>query len=129
MIKSTKSLLVMTAAIELLGGVLLLAVPSWGSKALLGAELDSPQSLMVARIGGAALLAIGVSCWQFRNQSQHAKGLIAGLLTYNVGYFILLLYAGMVDRMSGIGIWPTVGLHIGLSVWCVERLRALAVNR
>ena len=126
---SIKSLLAVTAAIELVGGMLLLAVPSWASKLLLGAELDSPQSLMVARIGGAGLLAIGVSCWQSRNLDRHAKGLIAGLLVYNVSYVGLLLYAGMVERMPGIGVWPTIILHIALTVWCVARLRALPVIR
>ena len=129
MFTNTKSLLVVTAAIELAGGFLLLIVPSWTAKLLLGAELGSPESLMVARIGGAALLAIGVSCWQCRNHDRHAMGLIAGLLTYNASYVVLLLYAGMVDKMPGIGIWPTIGLHIALSVWCVARLRALPVDR
>jgi hypothetical protein len=129
MLTSTKSLLVVTAAIEFAGGMLLLMVPSWTAKLLLGAELVSLESLVVARIGGAALLAIGVSCWQFRNHDRHAMGLITGLLVYNAGYVVLLLYAGMIDKMPGIGIWPTIGLHIALSIWCVARLRALPVDR
>ena len=84
MLTSTKSLLVVTAAIELMGGLLLLLVPSWAAKLLLGAGLESPESLMVARIGGAGLLALGVICWQCRNHDRHAMGLIAGLLTCNV---------------------------------------------
>ena len=40
-----------------------------------------------------------------------------------------MLYAGLVEKMPGIGIWPTVVLHIALSVWCIARLRALPVSR
>ena len=49
--------------------------------------------------------------------------MIAGLLAYNAAVAALLLHAGAVDRMDGIGIWPTAGLHAALSVWCAARLR------
>ena len=124
MLTNTKSLLVVTAGVELAGGILLLALPSLTSKLLLGAELGSPESIFVAKIGGAALLSIGVTCWLGRNIDRHALGLVAGLLVYNAAYVVLLLYAGVFDKMPGVGIWPTIGLHSALFIWCVARLRA-----
>jgi hypothetical protein len=124
MLTNTKSLLVVTAVIELVGGILLLVMPSLTAKLLLGAELGSPESVLVAKIGGAALLSIGVMCWLGRSHDRHAIGLVAGLLVYNAAYVVLLLYAGVVDKMTGVGIWPTIGLHSALFIWCVARLRA-----
>lgn len=125
MLSNTKSLLVVTAVVELVAGIVLLITPSLASKLLLGAGLGSPESVLVGKIGGAALLAIGLSCWLSRNHDRdgQAIGLVAGLLVYNAAIVVLLLYAGVVDKMHGVGIWPTIGLHSALSIWCVARLR------
>jgi hypothetical protein len=42
---------------------------------------------------------------------------------YNAATLVLLLYAGVVDKMHGVGIWPTIGLHSALLIWCAARLR------
>lgn len=125
MLSNTKSLLVVTAVIEAVAGVLLLLMPSLASKLLLGAGLVSPESVLVGKIGGAALLAIGLSCWLSRNHDRdgQAIGLVAGLLVYNAAVVLLLLYAWVVDKMHGVGIWPAIGLHSALLIWCVARLR------
>jgi hypothetical protein len=121
-----KSLLVVTAVLESATGIALLAVPSLTSGLLLGAGLGSPESLLVARIAGAALLSIGVACWLGRNQVRdgQATALVAGLLVYNATAAALLLYGGVADRMRGVGIWPAFALHSAMSVWCAARLRA-----
>jgi len=124
MLLNTKSLLVVTAFIELGAGILLLVAPSLASQILLGAGLGSPEAALVARIGGAALLSIGLVCWLGRNHDRkQAIGLVAGLLVYNAAVVVLLLYAGMVAKMPGVGIWPATGLHSALLIWCAARLR------
>jgi hypothetical protein len=55
MLLNTKSLLVVTAVIEPVAGILLLITPSLTSKLLLGAGLESSESVLVGRIGGASL--------------------------------------------------------------------------
>jgi len=121
MFSNTRSLLVVTAVLELGAGLLLLIAPSLMSKLLLGAELGSPESVIVGKIAGAALLAIGLSCWLGRNQ---ASGLVAGLLLYNAAVAVLLLDAAVVEKMHGIGVWPAIGLHSAMTIWCAARLRA-----
>jgi len=125
MFSNTKSLLVVTAVSELVVGILLLISPSLTSKLLLGAGLGSPESVLVGKVGGAALLSIGIICWLGRNHDRNGQaiGLVAGLLVYNAAIVVLLLYAGVVDKMHGVGIWPTIGLHSALLIWCAARLR------
>jgi hypothetical protein len=129
MLFNTKLLLGLTAVGEFVVGVLLVITPSAAARLLLGAGLASPESILVGRMAGAALLSIGVICWLSRNQ-QHRNcqpvRVIGGLLVYNAAIAILLLYAAVVDKMDGIGIWPTIGLHFVLLVWCAGCLRHLS---
>jgi hypothetical protein len=121
MFSNTKSLLVVTAIAEIGAGLGLLIAPSVVVRFLLGAGLESPESILLGKIAGSALLAIGLSCWLSRNE---ASGLVAGLLLYNAALVILFLDAGLIDKMQGIGIWPAVGVHGALAIWCTARLRA-----
>ena len=115
-----KALLGVTAVVELTTAAALFAVPSWVAKLLLGVGLDSPAATVVARIAGAALLSIGLTCWLARSSPEGASdnGRVAGLLTYNIAVALLLALAAIVEHLRGIGLWPAVALHAGLSIWC-----------
>ena len=115
------TLLVTTAVIEIAVGVPLLTTPTLVAQLLLGAQLPSPASQLVARIAGAALLAIGVSCWLERRRPADAPvtGLAGGLLVYNAAVCALLTYAGLVDGLGGIGLWPACALHLAMTIWCI----------
>ena len=121
---NTKSLLIVTAVIELATGVALLIVPSRVAELLLGAGLGSPAAVMVGRVAGAALFAIGLSCWRERNRSGPGTGLVCGVLAYNIAVAILLGYAAIVENLHGIALWPAVVLHVALAIWCVVCLRS-----
>jgi hypothetical protein len=41
---------------------------------------------------------------------------------YNAGIFTVLVYAGLGLGLSGIGLWPTVLVHAGMTLWCVTGL-------
>ena len=118
-------LLVVTAASEAATGLALLLLPSMVVSLLLGATLDTPSGAVVARVAGAALLALGTACWLARNdqQSAAAKGLIAALLVYNAATVAVLVYAAYGLALSGIGLWPAIIVHVALAVWCVACLR------
>ena len=126
MLSSTKSLLIVSAVVEVGTGLLLLVAPSLTAEVLFGAALVSPGSRLIGRIGGAALLAIGLSCWleRYREGSARAIGLVAGLLVYNAAVVVLVVHGALVDGVSGFGSWPAVGLHSVLLAWCSARLRA-----
>jgi len=120
-----KILLVVTAAAEASTGLILLALPALVGSLLLGASIGSPAALVMIRVGGAALLAIGVACWMARNDLRSAatRGLLAALLLYNLAAFAVLLHAGAVLGLPGIGLWPAVFLHAALAAWCIACLR------
>jgi hypothetical protein len=122
---SRKYLLVVTTVCEAGIGLLLLVLPSVPLAVLLGVVDVSRESILLARLFGAALLAIGVGCWLGRDDSlgPSQRGLIAGALVYDAVVAALLAYAGLVLAFVGIALWPGVVLHVMLAVWCVVCLR------
>jgi hypothetical protein len=119
-----KGLLIITAIFEVLTGIALLAAPSRAGLSLTGAPLDSAAGVIITRVAGAALLAIGVACWLARDHGHSAGGqaLIGGLLTYNVGAAAVLGFAGIASAANGPAIWPGAAAHIGLAVFCIAAL-------
>jgi hypothetical protein len=120
----TKSLLIITAVLEAATGIALLAMPSLLASLLLGASLDTPGSMAVAHVTGAALLSLGLACWLVRNDGgiRPGRGVIAAMLAYNVVVVGVLVHASLVLGLAGIGLWPAAGLHSTLAVWCVASL-------
>jgi len=118
------TLLIVTAVLEAGIGLGLLAVPSVVAEVLLGATLDTPASLTVARVAGAALLALGVTCWlaQYDTQSYAARGVVSAMVLYNLGAVVILGAAGIQSQRAGIGLWLAVILHAVMTVWCVRHL-------
>ena len=116
----TKALLGVTAVVELTAAAALFAVPSRAAALLLGAGLDSPAANVVARIAGAALLSIGLTCLLVRNSPEGGsrRGRIGGLLAYNAAVAVLLVFAAVAERLHGVALWPAVALHVALSIWC-----------
>jgi hypothetical protein len=118
-----KLLLLVTSGVEVGAGLLLLVAPALGAKLLFGNPLDSPQAVGVARMGGAALLALGVACWLERNrENQETRGLLGGMLVYNSGAVLILGYAALVTKLHGVVLWPGIVLHTGLFAWCIRSL-------
>lgn len=123
-----KTLLTIAAVSEAAIGVALLVSPSVPVSLLLGTSLGSSGAEVVARVAGAALLALAVACWVARvdARSGAARGLIAGMLLYNVGAVAILAHAGLRLGLSGAILWPTVVFHAGMAIWCAARLRVRA---
>ena len=121
----TKVLLTAIAIVELATGVGLLLAPSIIAELLLGDPLGSGVPLVVGRVAGLALIAIGLICWLERtgNHSGSPTGLQIGLLTYNGAVPVLLVHGHFVHSIGGIGLWPTVVLHLAFAVWLVVSLR------
>ena len=61
-----------TAVIEVGAGMALLCMPTAAVQILLGAPFEAPEGVAVARVGGAALLALGVACWLARGATLSA---------------------------------------------------------
>jgi hypothetical protein len=125
-----KTLQIANAMIELGAGVALLSYPSVAVALLVGARMEEPAALTVARVCGAALLALGVACWLARAdaQSPAANGLVAAMLVYDVAVAALLAFAALRNGLYGVALWPAVVLHSLMSVWCVACLRQGSTN-
>jgi hypothetical protein len=120
-----KKLLTVTAILELGTAVALLLAPSLTAQLLLGAGLESPASVLVGRVAGAALLAIGLVCWVERNTSLGGTiGLVTGLAAYNAIGAALLGYGAVADGVTGVALWPACGAHVALLIWCARCLLA-----
>jgi hypothetical protein len=115
-----KKLLAITAIIEGATGLGLLVVPSMIARVLLGATLDAPVAVTVARVAGAALVSLGVACWLSRDDG---RALVVAMLFYNVAAVAILAYAAVGLALSGIALWPAVILHTALAAWCAAALK------
>ncbi len=113
-----------TALIEVGAGLSLVSVPALVIWLLLGVREPSPEALVVGRVGGAGLLAIGVACWLARDdrgsRSQH--GLLWAMLVYNVGACSVLAFAGSMLSLAGVVLWPVAGLHAVMAIWCAAAI-------
>ena len=120
-----RALLIVTAVLEMATGVGLLLSPLLVVQLLLGASLGEPAALIIGRMTGAALLALGVACWLAREDgaSRAGRALLAAMLVYNVAAVAVLAHAGAGVKLAGILLWPAVALHAALAVWCVVSWR------
>jgi hypothetical protein len=120
-----RTLLSITAVLEAAAGLALVVLPALFIALLLGASLDTASGLFVARLAGAAVLALGLTCWLARNDtdSRAARSIVAGMLFYNAAAVALVAYAAIGLQLSGVGLWPAAGLHLALAAWCIACLR------
>jgi len=120
-----KLLLAFTAALEAGTGLGLLVAPPVLARLLLGTTFDAPAAVTVARVAGAALLSLGAACWLARG---NGRPLVVTMLFYNVTAVAILAHAALGLALSGIGIWPAIGLHTVLAGWCAASLKSRHVH-
>jgi hypothetical protein len=118
-------LLTLTAIIEAPTGLALLAVPSFVATLLLGVRLEAPAAMTLARVAGAALLALGVAC-RLASTDQGGggavRGLVVAMVLYNLGAVVILGAVGLGAQPIGILLWPAVLLHAAMATWCLTNL-------
>jgi hypothetical protein len=119
-----KLLLIISAIIEAVIGLVLLVLPTVAVSMLLGVQLDTPAGLVAGRIAGAALLALAIACWQARNgeRGSPATGVVEAMLLYNFAAMAVLVYAGIRLELRSALLWPAIVLHLGLGAWCLLNL-------
>ena len=118
-------LLTITALIEAAAGVALLTAPALAATLLFGVPLDTQAGSAVGRVAGAALIALGISCWRARQDesSRAATGVVAAMLSYNLVVLAILSYAGLGQGVAGTLLWPAATLHAVQAGWCIVCLR------
>jgi hypothetical protein len=92
-------LMIVTALVETATGLLLLVWPALVFVLLLGWRQAAPETLLIGRLAGAAVIGIGVASWPARHDTRTPAqlGVLAGLLAYNVLAALLLAFAGAQD--------------------------------
>jgi hypothetical protein len=119
-----RTLMLVKFVVEILAGLAFAFFPSALFVILLGVPLDDPGAYAF-RMFGAAIFAIGLACWLAREDSASAaaRGLLTATAFYDFAFVALLLAARLVAGLSGIALWPTVLLHLGLAVSSLFCLR------
>jgi hypothetical protein len=120
-------LLLVTALIEVATGLSLMILPFIPFALLLDVSQPGRETIFIGRIAGAALFSIGSNSWLARGdkRSTALRGLLVGVMIYDVLAAGLLVYAGLVLGMVGIVLWPAVVVHSALAGWCAMCLWAL----
>jgi hypothetical protein len=129
-ISMMKKLFIAMAIIEMMTGLVLIVSPAMLAWLLLGSLLDVPQAIIIARLGGVALLSLGTVCW-FASRDENspaAAGVMAAMVLYNCGVIILLAYAGIGLGLSGVGLWPAVLVHTILAVGSIASVKSRATS-
>jgi hypothetical protein len=109
----TRTLAMVSAAIEAATGLALIAAPDLVARVLLGAALCD-SGVAVARVAGFGLLALGIACWPGAHDStSHAT---RALLVYNLLAGLYLGYLRVGGGFAGFLLWPACALHVVLGV-------------
>ena len=108
-----KKVLALAAAAEAGLGLVLLVYPPIVVRLLLGADIAG-AGIVVSRVAGIALIALGVACWPGPPR--------VGMLIYSAAVTLYLAYVGFVGGLSGILLWPAVALHVILTALLARAL-------
>ena len=117
-----KSLLTVTALFEGATGLALALLPSIIVSLLLGTTITEPAAILICRLTGTALFTIAIICWLSRSDAQ-STFMVKAMLVYNITSITILVYAALVEKIYGPGLWPAVLFHLVLLIWCLYSLR------
>jgi hypothetical protein len=105
----TKTLVMLSAAIEAATGIVLIAVPDLAARVLLGTELSN-SGIAVARLAGCGLFALGLACWPgSENATPQAT---RSLFVYNLVAGLYLGYLRVGGGFTGALLWPACVFHV-----------------
>ena len=105
----TRTIQLVSSAIETATGAALIAVPDLVARVLLGATF-ADSGVAVARIAGCGLLALGMACWPSSGGvSQQAT---RALFTYNLIAGLYLGYLRVGGGFVSYLLWPACALHL-----------------
>lgn len=110
--------LAFAALAEAATGVALIVAPALVSRLLLGTEL-SDVAVVVGRVAGISLLALGVACWPGKEPTRAPLG---GMAIYGFLVTLYLLYLGIRGEWVGPLLWPAVALHAVLTLLLAREL-------
>ena len=122
-------LLAIAAAVETLTGLVLIPAPDATIRLLLGRQPDG-VGLMIGRVAGVAVLAVGVACWGARADSGGAArvGTVGAITLYNAGAGLLLVRFALTGQASGPVVWSAGLFHLALAAGFLASQRRLGAS-
>jgi hypothetical protein len=116
-----KKLLAIAAVGEAGTGLVLLVYPPIVVRLLFAAEIAG-TGVVMSRIAGISLIALGIACWPGRG----VRWPLCGMLTYSLLVTLYLIYLGVGGEWTGKLFWPAVAVHAVLTIrlaraWFNER--------
>ena len=112
-IMTARMLVMVSSAIEAATGLGLIADPGLVVRLLLGTDL-SGGGIALSRVGGVALLALGLACWP--SVDKVTAQATSALFTYNFLAAIYLGYLGAAGGFVSYLLWPVCVLHALLAL-------------
>ena len=119
-----KKLLNVAAIIEAATGIALMIHPPLVTRLLLGDGV-SGVGMALGRVGGFALLGLGLACLSGFESARANTPALRALLTYNLLTMLYLAYLGIDGEWVGSLLWPAVALHAVLTFFSPARGSAL----
>lgn len=115
-----KTLLMIAALAEAATGLTLLAYPPIVVRLLFASDIIGAGVIM-SRIAGVSLIALGVACWP----ADSMVPAFYGMLTYSVLAMLYLTVVGLAGQ-AGILLWPGVAVHAALVALLIRMRSAQA---
>ena len=118
-------LCVVTATGEAATGLALLVYPPIVVWLLFGAEIAG-AGVVMSRIAGISLIALGVGCWPSRNVDNSTICALRAILSYSLLATLYLGYLGIKGEWVGKLLWPAIVAHAVVTIlfaraWLEER--------
>ncbi len=102
-----KGLLALAAVGEAATGLVLLVYPPIVVRLLFGADIAG-AGMVMSRIAGIGLIALGIACWPSRDTRGRAAWALCGMLNYSSLAALYLAYLGIGGEWAGRLLWPAV---------------------
>jgi len=105
-------LLTLSGSLEILAGLPTLIIPAPVVLLLLGSQLDS-IGVVLARLFGAGVFALGLACLKARDDVRSPAGLAVsiGITAYNVLAAVVLLWTAAGSGWGGLLLWGAGIVH------------------
>jgi hypothetical protein len=122
---SLRLLLTISGSLEILAGLTALISPATVVSLLLGSPLDS-IGVVLARLFGAGVFALGLACLKARHDVASPAGLAVsiGITAYNVLAAVVLLWTAASSGLGGLLLWGAGIAHAALGLLFVSALMA-----
>ena len=114
-----KQLLALAAAGEAATGLVVLAYPPIVVRLLFGAEIAG-TGIVMSRVAGIALIALGVACWPGIAADGNPSRALRAMLCYSLLAALYLAYLGIRGEWVGRLLWSAVAIHAILTTLLVR---------